>query len=107
MYLYSCGDEDTSDDYDDTLTYSCVDDDVQEDFSIQSFRFLGADPGDPVFFHCILRVCLADNPTSACECPGAACPVMRKRRSVGEYVEEIPVKSGPYYFADDKKDEGT
>lgn len=99
-----------SEDFQDTLKYNCTDNSVNETFSINSFRYFDALVDDAVYFHCDLRVCLADVSPSACECPAdAACYTdTRKRRSVGEYVMEFHTKAGPYYFAEENgKDEGT
>ncbi|KAL9952511.1 hypothetical protein ACROYT_G039779 [Oculina patagonica] len=107
-----CGSAAVSEDDTDTLQYNCTDGSVQETFSIRSFRYFGAADGDAIYFHCDLRVCLADlSPSSACECPAEVecytdLSAKRKRRSVNDFVEEVHVRSGPYKFVDDtEKDE--
>ena len=118
-----------SEDVDDTLSYTCADDDVVETFSIQTYRYFQAVEGASVYFHCDLKVCLADIAQSACDCPDTvACrpfptrpprsPVSRRRRgSVTDIVDETAVyhvTAGPYIFKKnddvrniDESDEGT
>ncbi|KAL9952548.1 hypothetical protein ACROYT_G039817 [Oculina patagonica] len=104
-----CGSAAVSEDNTNTLAYSCAADSLTETFSINSFRYFGAAAGDTVYFHCTLRVCLADlaSADSDCECPAdpAACPAKRKRRSVNNFVEEVNVRAGPYTFVDDTEKE--
>ena len=98
-------------DLSDTLSYTCADDSTDESFSISSFRYIGASDGDEVYFHCSLKVCLADD-TSACVCPqppacGGLKKPLRKRRSFNEIVDESEVyhvTAGPIIFKDDKED---
>ncbi|KAL9952525.1 hypothetical protein ACROYT_G039793 [Oculina patagonica] len=97
-----CGKD--SEDTVNTLVYNCTDNDKTETFSINSFRYYNFTEGSSVFFHCNLRVCLADFSNSSCECPtDSDCynARKRKRRSVDNFVEEVHVRSGPYTFADD------
>ena len=87
-----------------------------EKFSLKTYRYFGATAGDAVYIHCDLRVCLADEPNSTCECPAdpAACAPEQqnvKRRSIADSVEESQVYhvvSGPYTFEEEKvnKEEG-
>ncbi|KAJ7318456.1 hypothetical protein OS493_037935 [Desmophyllum pertusum] len=109
-----CGNWLVSEDVDDTLSYTCADDDVVETFSIQTYRYFQAVEGASVYFHCDLKVCLADIAQSACDCPDTvACrpfpptrpprsPVSRRRRgSVTDIVDETAVyhvTAGPYIF---------
>ena len=100
-----------SEDFQDALDYVCTDNSVNETFEILTFRFFGFAEGSTVYFHCDLRVCLADFPNSACECPADPnnC-AKRKRRSAGEYVGEFHVRAGPYILAEEvgeDDDEGT
>lgn len=93
-----------SQDDSDTLSYTCAADSVDETFSIRTFRFFGSAAGAKVYFHCELKVCLADTVRSACECPTLPCgsPTRRKRRrSVADMVDESEVyyvTAGPFIF---------
>ena len=110
LSFFSCGGTAISYDKSDTLKYNCTNDDKEETFSIQSFRYFGFGQGAKVYFHCDLRVCLSNlSPSSACECPsnGTCYTATRKRRSVGEFVEEVHVRAGPYFVENDEKEEGT
>ena len=88
-----------------------------EKFSLKTFRYFGANEGDTVYIHCELRVCLANESNSACECPADpySCkgftPPGRKRRSLADSVDESQiynVVSGPYTFEEEEvnKEEG-
>ena len=92
-----------SQDLDDTLMYNCTNDDIKEDFSLNTYRYFGQAPGSRVYIHCDMRVCLADEPNSACECPTVdECdPNNRKRRSLADQANEnviYRVTTGPYTF---------
>lgn len=103
-----CGNKYTSDDLGDTLSYSCKSDSPKEMFSIQSFRYYGAEGGDPVYFHCVLRVCLANKSPSACECPSnSACPSSRKKRSTMDETKVYHVSTGPFIFENDEEEKET
>ena len=114
--MYSCGDDATSNDLDDSLMYNCTNDDIMEKFSLKTFRYFGADEGATVYIHCDLKVCLANEVNSACECPADpnACNGWmpgRKRRSLADSVDESQiyhVVSGPYTFEEEEvnKEEG-
>lgn len=99
-----CGNSDKSDDA--TLSYNCTEDDKAETFAIQSYRYYGATEGDEVFIHCDLKVCLADQGNSACECPTASeCPNSRKKRSIVDESEVYHVSFGPFKFESDEQEE--
>lgn len=87
----SCGNKAVSEDKSESLSYTCKNDSVAETFSIPTFRYYGAEKGDAVYFHCDLRVCLADVDNSACQCPtDAECdPKGRKRRSLADEVMKL------------------
>ena len=100
-----------SEDLNDTLTYNCTNDSVKETFKLRTFRFFGRPEGSRVYIHCELRVCLADEPNTECECPSVdECdPANRKRRSVEDLVDETQVyrvTSGPFRFESDDEDQG-
>ena len=102
-----CGHDTVSEDLSDTLSYTCADDSTDETFSISSFRYVDASDGDSVYFHCDLKVCLADAMSSACDCP-TICggPMKRKRRSYADIVDESEVyhvTAGPFIFKKDKQ----
>lgn len=102
----SCGNAATSEDTGDTLLYNCTEDDIKETFSIRTYRYFGAAEGDAVYFHCDLRVCLADQGNSPCDCPTlAACPNARKRRSIVDESQVYHVTSGPFTFESDENEE--
>ena len=93
-----------------SLSYTCADDSVAETFSIRTFRFYGAEKGEPVYFHCDLRVCLANAVNSTCQCPTVAqCdPSARKRRSLVDGVDETKVyhaSTGPFIFKNEEEEE--
>ena len=99
-----------SEDISESLSYTCQDDSVAETFSIRTFWYYGAEEGEPVYFHCDLRVCLADVDNSACQCPTVAeCdPNARKRRSLADKVDETKVyhtSTGPFIFKNDEEEE--
>ena len=99
-----------SEDFSESLSYTCKNDSVNETFSIETFRYYGAEAGEPVYFHCDLRVCLADVDNSACQCPTVAeCdPYARKRRSLADKVDETKVyhtSAGPFIFKNDEDEE--
>ena len=99
-----------SEDLSESLSYNCQDDSVDETFSIHTFRYYGAEEGEPVYFHCDLRVCLASVDNSACQCPTVAeCdPNARKRRSLADKVDETKVyhtSAGPFIFKNDEEEE--
>ncbi|KAL9952465.1 hypothetical protein ACROYT_G039727 [Oculina patagonica] len=103
-----CGNKAVSEDRDDTLSYACKSNSVEETFSIRTYRYFGAAEGDEVYFHCDLRVCLANVANSTCKCPTSAeCdPNARRRRSVADKVDESKVyhvSTGPFIF--EKEDE--
>lgn len=105
-----CGNKAVSEDTSESLSYTCADDGVTETFSIRTFRYYGAEEGDAVYFHCDLRVCLADVDNSTCQCPSVAdCnPNARKRRSLADEVDETKVyhtSTGPFIFKDDEEEE--
>ena len=87
---------------DDTLKYKCTNDSVEETFSIKSFRYIGASAGIKVYFHCDLRVCLAD--AAACECPSSCSSSRRKRRAVVDEFKLHHVATGPYIFTNDEEE---
>ena len=94
----------------DTLFYNCTNDDKVERFSLRTYRYFGEPEGSEVYIHCQLRVCLADEPNSACECPSVdECdPANRKRRSIADQVDEdevYRVSSGPYIFKSEEEEE--
>lgn len=106
----SCGDKAVSDDKSESLAYTCANDSAVETFSIRTFRYYGAEEGDAVYFHCDLRVCLADVDNSACQCPsvGTCNPNARKRRSVADEVDKNKVyhaSAGPFIFKNDEEEE--
>lgn len=106
----SCGNKAVSEDKSESLSYTCKNDSVAEAFSIPTFRYYGAERGDAVYFHCDLRVCLADVDISACQCPtDAKCdPKGRKRRSLADEVDETKVyhtSTGPFIFKNDEEEE--
>ena len=99
-----------SEDISESLSYICKDDTVEETFSIRTFRYYGAKEDAPVYFHCDLRVCLADADNSTCQCPTVAqCPPnARKRRSLADEVDETKVyhtSAGPFIFNNDEEEE--
>ncbi|KAJ7369437.1 hypothetical protein OS493_039005 [Desmophyllum pertusum] len=105
-----CGNNAESQDLYDTLSYSCSNNTKTETFTIRSFRYFGADAGAFVYIHCDLRVCLADHADSRCECPSVSeCdPASRKRRSVGDIVDEeqvYHVVRGPYFYKEEEEEE--
>jgi len=105
-----CGNKAVSEDKSESLSYTCKNDSVAETFSIPTFRYYGAEKGDAVYFHCDLRVCLADVDNSACQCPtDAECdPKGRKRRSLADEVDETKVyhtSTGPFIFKSDEEEE--
>lgn len=103
-----CGNKDTSKDLEDTLSYSCANDSIKEKFSIQAFRYYGAEAGDAVYFHCVLRVCLADKTPSACECPSSSqCPSSRKKRSTADETKVYRVSTGPFILENDEEEKET
>ena len=103
-FINSCGNSVTSEDA--TLSYNCTEDDKAENFAIQSYRYYGATEGDEVFIHCDLKVCLADQGNSACECPTASeCPKSRKKRSIVDESEVYHVSFGPFKFESDEQEE--
>lgn len=105
LFSNSCGNKDTSEDLEDTLSYSCANDSIKEKFSIQAFRYYGAEAGDAVYFHCDLRVCLANKPTSACECPSSSqCPSSRKKRSTVDETKVYRVSTGPFILENDEEE---
>ena len=106
FFSNSCGNKATSEDLQDTLSYTCTDDSITEHFSIQTFRYFGAAAGDAVFFHCDLRVCLADKTPSACDCPSdALCPTGREKRSTVDETKRYHVSTGPFIFESDEDKE--
>ena len=99
-----------SEDFSESLSYTCKNDSVNETFSIKTFRYYDAKEGEPVYFHCDLRVCLADVDNSACQCPtaGECNPKARKRRSLADKVDETKVyhtSAGPFIFKNDEDEE--
>lgn len=99
-----------SEDVDDTLMYNCTNDDIKEHFSLNTYRYFGQPEGSTVFIHCDMRVCLADELNSACECPTVdECdPANRKRRSLADQVNEdvvYRVSSGPFTFEREEEEE--
>ena len=103
--INSCGNSNKSEDASDTLSYSCKEDDKAENFSIQSYRYFEA-AKDEVFIHCDLKVCLASEGNSPCECPSSgACPDSRKKRSVVDESEVYRVTFGPLKFESDEQEE--
>ena len=105
LFSNSCGNKATSKDLEDTLSYSCASDSTKEKFSIQAFRYYGAEAGDPVYFHCVLRVCLADKTPSACECPSSSqCPSSRKKRSTVDETKVYRVSTGPFIFGNEEEE---
>ena len=97
-----------SDDLDDTLMYNCTDNSINETFKFRTFRYFGRPEDSKVYIHCELRVCLADQPNSACECPTVdECdPANRKRRSIEDVVDETQVyrvTSGPFTFKSEER----
>ncbi|XP_020606317.1 uncharacterized protein LOC110045068 [Orbicella faveolata] len=111
LIIKGCGNDTVSEDLGDTLSYRCTDDDIKETFSIQTFRYFGANEGDAVFFHCEFRVCLRSAATTACDCPSPAeCATnARKRRSVNDVIVDESqlyyVTSGPFVFQNDHEEE--
>ena len=92
----------------DFLSYTCKDNSVQEVFNIRTFRYTGAEEGKPVYFHCDLKVCLANVNTSECQCPtNSTCvPKARTRRSLADEVDETKVyhtSTGPFIFKNDEE----
>lgn len=105
LFSNSCGNKDTSKDLEDTLSYSCANDSIKERFSIQAFRYYGAEAGDKVYFHCVLRVCLADKTPSACECPSESrCSSSRKKRSTVDETKVYRVSTGPFILENDEEE---
>ena len=104
--LNSCGNNTVSEDAGDTLSYTCANDSKQERFRVNSFRYFGAEANSMVYVHCEFKVCLADTPYSACECPSSAVcdPNARKRRSVDESAV-YRVTTGPYYYKEEETDD--
>ncbi|XP_078352165.1 uncharacterized protein LOC144636829 [Oculina patagonica] len=105
-----CGNKAVSEDMYDTLSYACKSDSVEETFSIRTYRYFGAAEGDEVYFHCDLRVCLANVANTTCECPTVAeCdPNARRRRSVADIVDESKVyhvSKGPFIFKNEDEEE--
>ena len=93
-----------------SLSYTCANDSVNETFSIRTFRYYGAEEGDAVYFHCDLKVCLADVDNSACQCPsvGECNHNARKRRSVADEIDKNKVyhaSAGPFIFKNDEEEE--
>ena len=106
----SCGNKAVSEDISESLSYTCKNDSVNETFSIRTFRYYGAKEGKLVYFHCDLRVCLADVDNSTCQCPTVAeCnPNARKRRSLADEVDETKVyhtSTGAFIFKNDEEGE--
>lgn len=90
--------------------YNCTDNSIKETFSLKTYRYFGAPEGSRVYIHCELRVCLADYPNSACECPSVdyCDPANRKRRSLADVVDESKVyrvTAGPYVFESDDQEQ--
>ena len=105
LFSNSCGNKATSEDLKDTLSYSCANDSTKEKFSIQAFRYYGAEAGEAVYFHCVLRVCLADKTPSACECPSESrCSSSRKKRSTLDETKVYHVSTGPYILENDEEE---
>ena len=105
LFSNSCGNKATSDDLSETLFYSCTSDSTKEKFSIQAFRYYGAKAGDKVYFHCNLRVCLANKTPSACECPSSSqCPSSRKKRSTVDETKVYRVSTGPFILENDEEE---
>lgn len=99
-----------SEDLDDTLMHNCTDDSIKETFKLRTYRYFGLEEGSKVYIHCELRVCLANEPDTLCECPSVAeCdPAGRKRRSIEDVVDESQVyrvTSGPFIFESDDEEQ--
>lgn len=99
-----------SEDLDDTLMYNCTDDSIKENFKLRTYRYFGFEEYSKVYIHCKLRVCLADQPNTMCECPSVdVCdPANRKRRSLEDVVDEsqvYSVTSGPFIFESDDEEQ--
>ena len=108
IIISSCGNNAVSQDLDDTLMYTCTDDSIKETFKLRTYRYFGSPEGSKVYIHCELKVCLADHPNSACECPSVSdChPTNRKRRSLEDVVDEAQVyrvTSGPFIFESEEE----
>ena len=89
--------------------YTCAADSTREQFSLKTYRYFGAEEGDAVYIHCDLRVCLADDPNSPCECPGSAeCDNNNlQRRSIADSIDVSQVyhvASGPFVFEEEEKE---
>lgn len=103
-----CGNKDKSEDLGDTLSYNCTDGSTKEEFSIQSFRYYGAKADARVYFHCDLRVCLADRNSPLCKCPSnILCPSSRKRRSMMDETKVYRVSTGPFIFGNYEEEKET
>ena len=99
-----------SEDTSESLSYTCANDSVAETFSIRTFRYYGAEEGELVYFHCDLRVCLANANNLMCQCLSVVdCdPNARKRRSLSDEVDETKIyhaSTGPFIFKNDNDDE--
>ncbi|XP_078350192.1 ZP domain-containing protein-like [Oculina patagonica] len=110
LIVDGCGNDTVSEDLYDTLFYNCTNDDIEETFSLRTYRYFGEPEDSVVYIHCDLRVCLANEPNSACECPTVdECdPANRKRRSLDDIVDESEVyrvRAGPYIFKNEEKEE--
>ena len=110
IIISSCGNNSVSDDFGDTLMYNCTDDSIKETFKLRTYRYFGFPETSKVYIHCELRVCLANLPNTACECPSVAqCdPANRKRRSLEDVVDEAQVyrvTSGPFIFESQEEEQ--
>jgi len=110
LIVNGCGNDTVSQDLNDTLMHNCTDDSIKETFKLRTYRYFGFGDGSKVYIHCELRVCLANEPNTLCECPSVAeCdPANRKRRSIEDVVDESQVyrvTSGPFIFESDDEEQ--
>ena len=101
IFCFSCKSENDSF----VSGYDCSKTTTSQDFVLSVFRFAGSAPGDLIFFHCDVVLCLISTVNSSCSTECAACPSgMRRRRAVednsGNDLAERHLVLGPYKIID-------
>ena len=101
IFCFSCKSEN------DTFVsgYNCNKTTTSQHFVLSVFRFAGSAPGDLIFFHCDVVLCLISTVDSSCSTECAACPSgMRRRRAVEDNsrndLAEKHLVLGPYKVID-------